>query len=129
MFESIRFQAFLRVANERKVAGILRRFGQASNRAMTLHHCERYWKDRTLFDVQFSTPLGVEDIATAVFQTLCVCRTLLPEWSVRGPFSYANGAWEFQGQSMNVAEGLELVLFTIDNSTPSFDGLSEKQTL
>ena len=82
---------------------------------MALDSCERYWKDRTLFDVRFSSPLHADGIAQATFETLRLCQTLMGDWTVAGPYDFADGQWEFRGSSRNVAEGIVLIDFSVDN--------------
>ncbi len=115
MFETIKWHAFLRVANERKVAKILRRFGEASGHEMVLESCERYWKDTSLFDVRFFTSLQSNSIADAIFRTLGICEKLIPRWTVSAPSTYSDERWEFNGDSMNMAQGIVLIYFSIDN--------------
>lgn len=117
MFESIQWQAFLKVAREEKVARLLHHFSEAAEREMTLQACERHWQDKALFDVRFTSPLGAETVREAVFETLCVCRKILNAWTVSGPDSYADGQWEFRGYSMNLAQGITRINFRIDNFT------------
>lgn len=115
MFKTIQWHAFLSVASERKVAKILERFAVDSGHEMVLQECKRYWKDAALFDVRFSTPLNSDRIADAIFRTLCICEKLTPRWTVSAPSGYDNGLWEFRGDSMNRAEGIELIYFWVDN--------------
>ncbi len=105
----------MRVADERKVAKIVERYAAASGQRITLLSCERYWKDRKLFQVEFTSPLHVESISEAVFLTLCICGRLLTNWNVAGPFGYDDGLWEFRGDAMNYAEGIEAISFTMNN--------------
>jgi|GEM_PF-6217171 len=51
----------------------------------------------------------------AIFCTLHVSEKLTPRWTVSAPSSYANGLWEFRGDSMNMAEGIEMICFSVDN--------------
>ena len=115
MFKVIKWKASLRVANERKVTKLLKRYAAASGQRMTLLNCERCWKDRTLFQVEFTSPLYVETISEAIFLTLCTCNNLHLNWNVTGPFGYDDGLWEFRGYTMNYAQGIESVGFCINN--------------
>jgi len=115
MFTAINYHAFFRVANERKVAKILARFSADSGHEVVLQECKRYWKNVALFDTYFYTPLVSDNVADAVFRTLRICEKLTPRWTVSAPSRYSSGLWEFRGDSMNMAEGIELVYFSVDN--------------
>ena len=115
MFKVIKWNAFMRVADERKVAKIVERYAADSGQRMTLLSCERYWKDRKLFQVEFISPLNVESVSDAIFLTLCICGRLLTNWNITGPFGYDGGLWEFNGKAGNYAEGIEMIGFSTNN--------------
>ena len=115
MFKVIKWGATLRVANERKVAKIVERYATAIGQRMTLLGCERFRENRSLFLVEFASPLYVENISEAIFVTLCICNKMHLGWNITGPFSYDGGLWEFRGYAANHAEGIENIAFSIDN--------------
>jgi len=87
-FERVEWYVFLRAKREQKVELFLRQFGEALGCEVTIRRCERYWKDKALFDFAIPTPLCAEDICTATFETLRLCRRILPHWTVTGPTDY-----------------------------------------
>jgi hypothetical protein len=126
-FESIQWRVLLRARSERKVDLFLQRVGAALGREVTRERCERYWKDRRLFDLHFSSPLHEPDIRSAVFQALLHCQALMPHWTVTGPTQYEGGHWEFQGSSVNEVTGIVMIEFWTANFVQEWSGhLAEK---
>jgi hypothetical protein len=121
-FEKIQWRVLLRARSERKVDLFLQRVGAALGREVILERCERYWKDRRLFDLHFSSPLHVPDIRGAVFQTLLHCQVLMSHWTVTGPTQYEGGLWEFHGSSVNEATGIVMIEFRVANFVQEWSG-------
>jgi hypothetical protein len=106
----------------------LKRFGAALDREVILERCERYWKDRRLFDLHVSSPLHEPDIRDAIFQTLRLCQAIIPHWTITGPTQYEGGHWEFHGSSANEATGLVMVEFWVANFVQEWSGQFAERT-
>lgn len=114
MHKNIYWHAFFKVNREEKVQKLLTRFNEVCNIKVTLISCERYWKDPTLFDVVFTTPLNKEEITDAVFAALVISNKLAYQWEVTGPYIFEQGIWEFRGLTTKTkVTGMEWIEFTV----------------
>ena len=99
MFDTIRWKAFLRVTTKEKAEKLLRRLSKALDKEITILHSEPYWKDSSLFEASFTTPLAAKDVHEAVFGALLSAGQVSYGWSVRCPSEYAGNKWDFAGET------------------------------
>ncbi len=116
MYKYIYWHAFFKVNSVEKVHKQLTRFNEVCNMNGTLVSCERYWKDSSLFNVVFCTPLNKDDIADAVFAALLIAHKLAYQWEVTGPYISEPGMWEFRGLTTNTkVTGIEWIEFRVES--------------
>jgi hypothetical protein len=72
-----------------------------------------------MFVVQFTTPLGCEEPAEALFRAMTAASRIQPHWQTTGPSAYESGKWEFSGMTRDDAHGYELIQFDVRNYKPS----------
>jgi hypothetical protein len=125
-FETILWRALIRT-QPRKVELFLRRFGKALGTEVRLERCEPYWKDRSLVDIRFTSPLNASDIRQATFEALLLCQRLLPQWTVTGPTSYEGDRWEFYGSSRDEVRGLVMMEIWVRNFSTEWSGIAEQE--
>jgi hypothetical protein len=117
MYKEINWHAFFKVNSMEKARKLLQRFEEVCETKAILSTCERYWKDENLYDVSFSTPLNETDISKAVFAVLLTTHKLAYEWQVTGPYTHANGFWEFHGMTTKTkVTGIEWIEFRIETA-------------
>ncbi|MDQ0062700.1 hypothetical protein [Paenibacillus harenae] len=116
MHKYIYWHAFFKVNREEKVHKLLTRFNEVCDMKGTLVSCERYWKDSSLFDVVFSTPLNKDEIADAVFAALVISHKLAYQWEVTGPYISEPGMWGFRGLTTKTkVTGIEWIEFRVES--------------
>ena len=117
MYQCIYWHAFFRVTRVEKVTKLLRKFDELCDTKTSLLSCERYWKDESLFDVSFSSPLKKIDISDAVFTSLVVANKLANSWEIAGPY-ISNVKWEFHGLTTKTkVTGIEWVQFRLGSES------------
>ena len=97
MFEQIRWTMFLKVNSKKNAEVILRRFSKTIKSEIIIIECEQYWKDNTLFRAVVTSPLGVTEIPSAVFETLQICARVAHHWMIGGPHESERNHWKFSG--------------------------------
>lgn len=99
MFDVIEWKAFLKTRTRKGAEILLGRIAKVLEDNPSLLHCKPYWKDRTLIEAVFTTPLGVPSIQVAIFQALTSAGRIAHHWSVRVPQQYEGGKWDFAAWS------------------------------
>jgi hypothetical protein len=116
MFKEIKWRAYYKVNSKDKALKILKRFEGAIGSKIELTSCEPYWKDQSLYEVNFVSELGNTDIKDAIFNALIHSQRIGHECHVTGPQSYEGEKWSFEGiiPKTSIA-GVEWVIFSISN--------------
>lgn len=114
-FDYILWKVYVKAKREQKADLFLHRFREALGCEVTVRISERYGKDKALFFLLFTTPLGAPDIQTATFETLRLCQKILSSWTVTGPTRHDGPHWSFRGTGCNKAQGLEMIDFEVRN--------------
>ncbi|MGI2294256.1 hypothetical protein [Paenibacillus sp. GXUN7292] len=116
MLKYIHWKSFFKVNSEEKVHKLLAKINELCDVKATLISCERYWKDTSLFDIVFSTPLYKDEIADAVFAALVISHKMAYQWEVTGPYISEQGMWEFRGLTTNTkVTGIEWIEFRVES--------------
>jgi hypothetical protein len=119
MFEYIEWTLFIRARTRDKALKVLRWFEEAAQHDATIVECEQYWKDKSLFRAVVTTPLGIENVAEAVFETLLTCSQIATPRIVNAPQAYTDNRWEFGGSpdtgGVISVVGISAVSFRIRN--------------
>jgi hypothetical protein len=97
MFKSIEISLHLDVKTKEKGERVLKRFAERFKHKFTVISFEKNVDDPSLFRVDIVTPLGIQTIQEAVFQTLRICSGLSGAWLIAGPISHHDDTWEFMG--------------------------------
>lgn len=114
---TIHWKLWLKVANQRAADKVLRRFADALGQDVRVAGGERYWKDLTLYIIWGTTPLGTDDVKTAVFETLAPVGRVSWGCSVKSPESYGDH-WTLGGIATPPgmrAVGVEMIEFETRN--------------
>lgn len=115
MFNEIVWHAFFKTKTSEKAQKLIKKFEDVCSTQVTLCKCERYWKDSSLFDVTFTTPLNNSNVSEAVFQTLVTAHSLAYEWGVSGPYTNQENNWMFSGITTKTkVTGIEWIEFSIN---------------
>lgn len=117
MYKEIYWHAFFKVATKDSAQKLLKKFDECCETKATLLTCERYWKDDSLFNVTFTTPLMETDVSSAVFTVLLTTHKLANAWNVTGPYSHERGMWEFHGLATKTkVPGIEWIEFRMEKT-------------
>lgn len=118
MYSYIHWHAFFKANTEDKVRKLLAKFEDVCETKVTQSVFERYWKDSSLYDVGFSTPLNKDEITEAVFSTLVISHKLAYTWEVTGPSISESGIWQFRGLTTNTkVTGIEWIQFRLETDS------------
>lgn len=115
-FESINWRAFLRVNSVKNMQVVINRIAKMIDQNVRIKSYEKYWKDQSLYLVNFESDLDAGNIKDAMFNTLLICGSIASHWTVTSPSSYTDDRWEFQGSSEKTSiSGVEIIEFHIFN--------------
>ncbi|WP_141504495.1 hypothetical protein [Paenibacillus luteus] len=122
MLKYIYWHAYFKVNREEKVHKLLARINEICDMKGTLISSERYWKDSSLFDVVFRTPLIKDKIADTVFEALVISNKLAYQWEVTGPYISEPGMWNFHGLTTKTkVTGIEWIQFRVEPEISNLD--------
>jgi hypothetical protein len=96
-FDNMIWRVFLKVNKRDKALKIISKIEQTLGHKIDLGTCERYWKDETLYEVDFTIPLNCSNIEQAVFKSLILANKINREWHVIGPYETQTNIWHFEG--------------------------------
>ena len=118
---SVTWSLLLRVRSDRAAAKVLRCLGAGLGPEVTTAQGVRYWKDPALLRVVATTPLGTDDPATAVFETLRRCGVVARRWTIGPLQSLAHGRWQLDGSVHGTcsATGVHWAAFKVRNYEPT----------
>lgn len=115
MFETITWRIMIDAKTKEKAHKIAAKLSNELGEIRVLS-LERYWKDKSNFELTCSTPLHVERPEDAVFQMLQIAGHLGNELSVIGPRIYEGNQVEFEGVcAAPKTIGISWFYFEIDN--------------
>ena len=117
MFREIRWKAFIRAGAQKNAETVLRRIEKALGREISMVTIAPSRRDEGLFEIVFTSPLGIERVQDAVFESLRQGDKLSYEWSVRPPQDYKGGKWDFAASATRRLRisGIEALDFEIAN--------------
>jgi hypothetical protein len=116
MFESIYWKGYFKVNSPNKVDIMLRKLEIIIGQSIFKVEAKQYWKDSSLFEVDFKTSLEVDDIEKAVFKALIISNLIGHDCYVTGPNSFEEGKWQFEGIIYKATlPGLEWIHFVLQN--------------
>lgn len=110
-FRTLQWEIYVRSPRREKAEGQVRRIAAALGCTARVDEIERHHSVPGLWHVVFSTPLGVPDAESAVFQLLQACQRVLPLWNWRPEALqlYGDGECTFGLIGKKPAEGLEWI--------------------
>ncbi|MDI7196395.1 hypothetical protein QMM61_06725 [Leptospira santarosai] len=92
------------------------------DRKIIINTCQIYWKDKTLYEVDFQISLNSQNIENSVFQSLSLAEKLGRNWYVQGPIETELNCWSFSGVCNEpIFVGLHWASFEIENEKHGID--------
>lgn len=115
-FENIYWKAYFKINSESKVKLMIKKLEKVIEKPITVISSEKYWKDNSLYEVNFTTPLGIDEVEKAIFEVLRTYKLLGQDCNIVGPENYEGEKWSFEGicNRTNIS-GLEWISFRIQN--------------
>ncbi len=120
MFKKINLTIFLRVHDLQAAESLLAKVRKNIEVVLATVSCEPYWKDNALFRVELNYPLEIEEVSTAIFETLQVLNKLAHHWTISGPSQFEGNKWLFEGIAVEKDCKIQGITF-IDFSVNSYD--------
>lgn len=115
-FEKMQWRAYFRINSQEKVGLMIGKLEKIIGQSITVTNSQQYWKDKELYEVEFTTTLGIEKIERAVFEVLMISRLIGYDCIVTGPNCYEGEKWRFEGIINRTSlPGLEWIRFEIQN--------------
>ena len=115
-FDKIQWRAYFRINSQNKVGLMIRKLEKVIGQSIMVINSQQYWKDKALYEVEFTTSLGIEKIEKAVFEVLKISRLIGYDSHVTGPNYYEGNKWSFEGIINRTSlPGLEWIQFRIQN--------------
>lgn len=115
-FENIYWKAYFKINSESKVKLMIKKLEKVIEKTITVINSQKYWKDNSLYEVNFTTPLGIDEVEKAIFEVLRTYKLLGQDWHIVGPENNAGKKWSFEGIcSRTNISGLEWISFRIQN--------------
>lgn len=115
-FEKMQWRAYFRINSQKKVGLMIRNLEKIIGQSITVTNSQQYWKDKDLYEIEFTTSLGIEEIERAVFEALRISRLIGYDCNITGPNCYEGEKWRFEGIiNRTRLSGLEWIHFNIQN--------------
>lgn len=115
-YESIKWRGYFKVTSPSKIPIMIKKLEKLMSEDITVISNEKYWKDTSLYEVNFTTPLAIDNIEKTIFKVLRLSSFIGYNCTVIGPNSFDNETWSFQGIiSKTTVPGLEWIHFELEN--------------
>ncbi len=115
-FENICWKAYFKINSESKIKLMIKKLEKVIEKPITVISSQKYWKDNSLYEVSFTTPLGIDEVEKAIFEVLRTYKLLGQDCHIVGPEINAGKKWSFEGIcSRTNISGLEWISFNIQN--------------
>jgi hypothetical protein len=91
--------------------------------AISLLKMDIYWKDASLYEIEFSQKINTKDVAQLIYQTTNKATILSNNWNLCIPSDLENNYEGFSGVAKTITKvkGLKWASFSLEEQ-PSFDG-------
>ncbi|SDY01059.1 hypothetical protein SAMN05444416_101230 [Thermoactinomyces sp. DSM 45892] len=96
----VQWSLYVDAKTQEKAMLIFQLVSEAIDLPLQIENCEPYWRNRSQYEITFTTTWEGVTPPEAVFRTLAAADTLAWEWNVRCPVEWEDGLFEFGGQSV-----------------------------